>query len=252
MELSIDDYTSLPPTNVALTLAIAHGLLSRLDADEIPATGVPQVNVAASQLRDRAVQLQSAWIATDAETRKRAVQPLDTALDSLWRGIHMIVSGQLELGLSRSPAAARLQVALYPEGLSFITKKFREQWAEGDKRLTKLEDATLKQDLTNVCGADVLPALQARQNEYGAALGITANDAADATARVLEPLRALRNSIRSYALKLMAAFDLEAEADAAKVARLLGAIEEARHAVRQGSQAPSPEEPIPPAPAPGN
>ncbi len=252
MELSIDDYTSLPPTNVALTLAMARGLLSRLDTNEIPAPGLPQVNAAASQLRDRAVQLQSAWIATDAERRKGAVQPLDTTLDSLWRGIHGIVSGQLELGLSRAPAAARLQQALYPEGLSFITKKFREQWAEGDKRLTKLENATLKEDLTNVCGADVLPALQARQNEYGAALGITSNEAADAKAGVLEPLRALRNSIRSYALKLMAAFDLEGEADAAKIVRLLGAIEEARDAMSQGTPAPSPEEPIPPAPAAGS
>lgn len=240
------EYVQTPRFAVPIGLSLARSLISR-----VPADATQGVRRAGEALREQAVSLQSAWIASDGKGDTVDARPVDQATDAAWRGVYLKAKGEIELSTDegKAGAAAQLIDALYPDGLSFITKRYPQQWAEMEKRLTKLREANLAQALSSVAGESALATLEQHHKAYGETIGVTKSPEPKGPSPNLTTERgALSDKITAYAIAVLAAHDLESEHSANAARQQLAPIDELR-AAQRANRAPeqeSPEVPIPP------
>jgi hypothetical protein len=176
-----------------------------------------------------------------------AVRPFDLAVDRAWSAIYGRLVGWELIGDPAATRARRLTALLFPTGLSFTQLPWSAQWAEGEKRLAQIADEKLGPMLRELVGAEFVSALEARQREYGDALGMHGmhhREAAEAQA-VMPILRATLQSMADYAVQVAAAHNAERDPRRrAAYRKALAPIDAARHAaaLRDGIDG---EEPAP-------
>lgn len=254
MEDSFDPspYTRLPQMPVGMIIALA----TQLDAAALRGAP-PPVNRAARRMRQRCTELKAQWDARDTAQRTRDPRPIDLRNDRLWGAVFRRLDafdGLDPADVPDAPRALEIRDALFPQGLGFLTYEYPVQWAEGEKRLSRVDaDGALARDLTALVGARVVAALRESHAAYGAMLGMTASrrDAESASVpNLTRPLRALADAITAYAIQLVAMRqDDPSTADA--VARALAPVDEMRtRTARTDPKSAQPDEPPPP-PSPG-
>lgn len=209
IELDPSRYLRAPVVDVPGAVALGIALLS---STERSLSGAPAKS--AKQLRSRVVALQAAWGEQQAAPSATSVdpRPADQRLDRAWGAVGRRLESLAELPESVPEArlAAALHARLFPEGLAFLALPFEKQWAESERRLARIDADPEAKKLGSLVGEFVLVELREAHAAYGRVLGITAAKVEPAPRALLaEPLRAVTQSIASYALQVVAAAHAE-------------------------------------------
>jgi hypothetical protein len=211
-----DQYTTVPTRSPGATLSLARGLISASSSRPPPSLAKRLV-----KLRDRAKLLQMSWVdASRPAMATESLRQLDTVLDRRWNAMRGRLDACVQLGDDEhAPRAEKLLVVVFPTGLDFLKLAYPEEWAESERRLVLIETDELEGELAELAGKPYLPLLKQAHAAYGKALGITAKkEEAPESARVLEPLRDLKDAIASYARGVVGTVD-EDDAKSVKAAQ---------------------------------
>lgn len=234
-------YMRAPQADVATMVALGVSLLSA-----VPKGAPPQVKGAAKTLRTSVVALQAAWGQAASLGPVVSKRVADTATDSAWGCLEARLSAYARLPVAKHPRARRAQEihqALFSDrGLEFLTKAFKTQWAEGEKRLKRIADDGYAEDIDELAGPEFLAEVRSTHKAYGKALAITQAEPPAADANLLEPLREVGRRVVGHALQLLAWASSDSEADEA-VRRALKPIDDHRAAAPRRHA--TPEEPAP-------
>lgn len=250
MSESIDPapYVTAPRLTVRSGLSLAKMLLA-----VVPDGAGPGVHAGAQALRDAALDLEAKWKANESAPKATDVRPLDTQLDRMW--------GVLERSLDRYTVlpsgdedrsrAAQLDEALFYDGLGFLKLRYVEQHAESQRRIDRIAEEGLREDLDRLVGPKFVEALHEAHQAYGDALGITApSEPRPSLESLLEPLRAVGRAVVGHAVQLLAFGADPTQVEAAR--RALAPIDAFRAAARrtkgsdEDDEAPLPEGAPPP------
>jgi len=195
-------YNRPPIINTASGFALATALITAM-----PKGAPDMIRRSAKKLRADALALQVAWIAQD-KVKPPDRRVADVALDTAWSALSARVDAYCMLPSDKYTLVQRAEVVhaeLFGEGLAFVNLPYDEEWAESQKRITKINELGLAKDIEQVAGAVFLENLFAAHEAYGPAAGTTAPAEAVSRTSLTEPLRSLRSSIGRYARQWAAA-----------------------------------------------
>ena len=238
----IQDIITLPRLDASSADALVTELVTRARGRSLGAS----IASARKSLEDRQKELKDAL--TSRLTVERAsdngrTRAADQALDAAFSATYDWLTGfsRLPETYEATKTAGRLLGTLFPEGLKFTQLPFKLQWAEADARLSLIaKDSSFEAAFTALGGGAFLENLKKAHKEYGDALGITTTRAADPSVPNLqEPLLAVRNAIRTYALRVLAHAD-EHDPELAEALLAPLATWESRTATRSANAARAP------------
>jgi hypothetical protein len=237
-----DQYTTVPTRSPAATIGLARALISA--AASRPPKAVAQ---RLAKLRERAELLQQSWIDAARPTPTGDLRKLDNVLDRRWSALRGRLDCCVLLGDDdHAPRAQALLTTLFPTGLDFLKLPYAEEWAQSERRLELIASDELEAEIEALVGEPYLPLLRQAHEAYGIALGITkAKEAAPAAARVLEPLRELKEAITSYARGVIGTMDEDDPKSVKAAEKQLEPILRARRSQATGeATAEEPAEPV--------
>ena len=197
-------------------------------------------------------QAVSAYVVGPEPGDPSALPQLDQSLDGAWSGTDDRLLGMSKLtDEPRAPEAAAMRARLFPGGLLFLTRPYKEQWAESKARLDRIDAESLGPALDRLCGKEFLPAIRKAHAAYGDALGLSAPTAAPVPdeAGVRGPLDAFMAALRRYVTKGVAHGDDDTAEGAALMTALLWPLDtwtpppQRRGAPANGGDPPTPGTP---------
>lgn len=195
-------YVTAPQINVASGVALAIALLNN-----VPPKPGDGVRAAARELRGATQRVQAQW-AKQKPRAKTDQRPFDNAADVSWGALIDRLGAQAALPRARHPRAeqaATLLDALELRDRSWLTLRYNEQWAQGQRRLDRVAADDLRGAIDAVAGDGFLAEVEFAHKAYGEALGITTrHDDVDDNVAMVEPLRALSAAVAEYGLQLCA------------------------------------------------
>ena len=191
--------------------------LPRLTAEDT-VTLVRQLETAAGQARslpaavtDALEELKSARDALARELHQRALsasaadgpraREADRYLDQTWAALRTWLLGWTSLDdadHANVADAKRIYGALFPDGLAFINRPYRTEWAETELRLTLIAKEKFGPVLEALGGRAFLQRLRKAQREYGEALAVTASPTEPTVARVADVMALTHEALRHY------------------------------------------------------
>ena len=236
-------YETIPQTNVAGTIALTRAVLTAGKGVQLPAAkkALRRVREAGELLRTLHQTVPPAKV----ESLTRAA---DAAVDRMWSAFGQRLAANIELGGADGAEAARVYALLFTKGLSFLTLRYPEQWAEGEAILARIASENLEPTLDRLVGAPFLRELRARQAAYGEAIGITKAKAATPEAtNLVEPLREARAALATYARVVIAAVE-NGDLDEAPAILMLAPLASLRAALRGKKKPNEPADPAEPTP----
>jgi hypothetical protein len=232
-------YTTVPTRSAAATLGLARALISAVP----PASQ----SLRLARLRDRAELLQQTWVDAGRPVETADLRKLDITLDRRWSALRGRLDACVQLGDDdHTPRAESLLGTLFPTGLDFLELPYSEEWAQSERRLVLVATDELEDELEALCGEPYLPLLQQAHAAYGQALGITKRkDSPAEAARVLEPLKQLKDAIASYARGVLGTMNEDDPESVATAEQQLDPILRARRTIASGEPTPDdPSEPV--------
>jgi hypothetical protein len=158
----------------------------------------------------------------------------DRGVDVSWSALFHRLGSLATLPHDRYPRAklaAEVRDIVFPpdEGLTFLQKPYRTQWAEVKKRLDIIDHQDLAPTIDDLAGVEHLKEIRRMFDLYGAVLGVTRPPAGEAQIQnLLERLRALADAIGDYCIKMVATVDRKKPETADVVIAALRPILEAR------------------------
>jgi hypothetical protein len=240
-----DTLVVLPTMRTAAVLALIASLESaaknerRLKSTIIESLGV---------LLDARDALQRAFIArTQASARADDPRPVDQRVDEAWSAFESWLAGWKRCRKApRRAEAEALHQRLFPDGLKFLTMKFREEWAESLSKIALLEQREAKQLVRELGGGVFIDEILEAQQAYGEVLGITQAMPKQPEPMELRPhLDRAQSALRDYVL-VVAGYGASPRRDARALAdRLLAPIHEFESTRSNKPEAPSPNPPTP-------
>lgn len=249
-----EDLVQLPRMSVVDGMALATALVSRADAaGELPGP----VGRARDGLRAALDDLRVVAQAQAQEAENSSKQPWDRAFDATWAAAYHWCRGWRRLPhpehAAQVEAGARIETALFSEGLRFTRQTYHAQWAASQTRLDRIENEGMDQDFATLGGQPILDAIRKAHDDFGRAMGLT--EASDGTTETLrDGLDRLRERMRRYVLQLVAHADPEAPETEALADDLLLPLTtwKTRSSAPAEEAAPAPGEPVtPPESQPG-
>ncbi|HEU4405875.1 MAG TPA: hypothetical protein VFS43_11465 [Polyangiaceae bacterium] len=238
-------YVRPPIVDVPAAVGLSVALIKAM-----PNPSTDEVRRSARRLRASTLALQQAWAKSDEKAPPRDKRPADVALDNAWSALYGRLESYARLPAEQAPRAERaagLLNTIFPDGLSFLKLPYASEWAESEKRLTKIDQQKLGSALDELAGPDFLTVLRAAHADYGAALGMTKALAAGPTpVSLAEPLREVTRAIANYTLKLCAMAD--DDASIAAVQNALRPLDEYRESTARRPTKAAPGEPDTPLP----
>lgn len=207
---AVEDLVQLPRMSVVDGMALATALLSRADAaGELPAPVAHARDLVRSALDALRVVAQTQ--AQEAENSSK--QPWDRVFDATWAAAYHWCRGWRRLPhpehAAQAEAGARIETALFSDGLRFTRQTYHAQWAASQTRLDRVTREGLEQDFAALGGQPILDAIRKAHDDFGRAMGLT--EASDGPTQTLrDGLSLLRERMRRYVLQLAAHADPEA------------------------------------------
>jgi hypothetical protein len=247
-------YVRPPVVDVPAAVGLSVALIKAM-----PTPCTDEVRKSARRLRASTLALQQAWAKGDDKAPSLDKRPADVALDNAWSALFGRLESYARLPAEQAPRAERaaeLVATLFSGGLSFLTLPYASEWAESEKRLTKIDQQKLGPALDELAGPDFLTVLRDAHAAYGEALGMTkALAAGSAPVSLAEPLREVTRAIASYTLKLCAMAD--DDASIAAVRQALRPLDEyrastARRPAKPQDEPSTPDTPLPDLPGGGD
>lgn len=217
-------FIQLPMTDAQELLALCTAVLAAAEGLELE----PKVERARGRLEGATgglrelLQLQHE---ARAKTPKRSDRRrVDRALDRVWSAFEAWLEawGRLDDDEELAAKASELHGTVFHDGLGFVQKRMRVQWAESQKRLGILQSEEARQVIEAHGGGRFLRRLEALQGEYGEVLGLTrVPNPAPAPVRVGQAFDLLRNSLRDYVGKVAASVEVDDPASESLASKLL-------------------------------
>jgi hypothetical protein len=247
-------YVRPPVVDVPAAVGLSVALLKAM-----PSPCTAEVRKSARRLRAATLALQQTWAQSDEKAPRPDARPADVALDNAWSALFGRLESYARLPAEQAPRAERasgLLDTIFPEGLSFLKLPYTSEWAESEKRLTKIDQQKLGPAVDELAGADFLTVLRAAHATYGEALGMTkARPVTAVPVGTAESLREVTRAIASYTLKLCAMADDDASTVAVRQA--LRPLDEyrsntARRLAKNSGEPPTPDAPLPEVPDEGD
>lgn len=237
-------YVHAPMADVATAVALGVSLLSAL-----PAGAPAPVKAAGKRLRASVVSLQTVWRGVPQGAPDLSRRAADTATDNAWGCLESRLASYSRLPADRYPKAERaaeIHSVLFESGLEFLTRPYKAQWAEGQKRLQLIDKNGYADDVAGLAGPEFLAEVRRAQGAYGKALGVTKAEELPPDANVLEPLREVGRRVVDLSLQLLAWSAADSKAEPA-VRKALKPIDDLRAAARRSSGPEPAAEPADPA-----
>lgn len=222
-----EPYVRSPRLAVDSGLSLAKKLMRVVPSK--PSAGVLQ---GAKLLAQSVTALETAWHGSGKARPLRNARPADLRLDRAWGAVHARLTAWTVFPPDDPDHATStaLTERLFPTGLDFLRLPFLAEHAQSERRVTIIENESLRADLDHLVGEVFMDELLAAHAAYGEALGITTAPEATAPEPAIdEPLRTLSQAIVAYALQVVAFGALPGNLDAAR--RALQPIDEFRAAV---------------------
>jgi hypothetical protein len=243
--LQMESYVRAPVDSVPSGVALAIKLLGR-----VPKDASEGVKKRARALRAKTVALQKAWADRDRVVKDVDKRPFDNANDVAWGALIDRLTAYAALPHERYPLAERASAILASLKLidrGWLAIDFPEQWAEGNKRLTRVAAEGLRGELVDLAGEDFVAETERTHKAYGDALGITATkgpthvEEADLSTHLRDTARA----IADYAVQLLAMYDPDDRENDRAVRHALEPLDTHRAKTRRGASTAdaSPDEP---------
>jgi len=249
MSLDRSAYSHLPRLDVATAVALGIALL-----DAKPPEVTPALTKSRKRMRTAVVALQAAWAERDKKRGQHEpldLRSLDARVDNAWAALHAILQALSWLPADKSnrfASAARLLSNLFPNGKGFLTLPYAAEWTESQKRLDRIEKEGLAEELSRLCGADVVEELRQAHREYGKAVGKVLQGAGEVdTVGLREPLQRLTRTIEDYCIKVLATAEPDDPATEQAVRKALKPIEIIRERASRSAGSSSNDADLPPA-----
>ena len=155
-----------------------------------------------------------------------AARAADGVLDRAWSSTEAWLSGWAGLEAHAHVEAARgAHRRLFPEGLTFLTKKYKVEWTESEMRLDIIDEEKLDKLFDALGGKAFLKSLRAAHQAYGDALGITCAKAAVGPAPLVrDALDATLASAREYVAQVAGSVRRKKPETEATATRLLAPL----------------------------
>jgi hypothetical protein len=201
--------TVMPPVSSSTAIAMANAVVAA-----VPEDAAADIKQAANKVAEDLRSLQGSWVdsARLATASSGSEAPIaDQELDCAWSAFRDLLDGLARLPGDRYPRAVRaaqLREKLFPSGLGFLKLSFDDEWAHSDTLLKRIDADGMASQIDELIGTEPLGEVRRAHQRYGEVLGKTKGmPAADVDARGL--LRKLTESIRLYALRVVASVDPE-------------------------------------------
>jgi hypothetical protein len=224
------DLVQLPKLSAEETLTLVNEIVT--EAEGVGGLGEPvrealaEVVISRDVLSEALVTKRRVAAAENGGVDPVRARAADRSVDNCWGALYdlLFAWGRLE-GDSRAEQARFLRTAIFPDGLTFLNKPFKEQWADSETRLVLIAEEKYDAAIEGLGGAPFLVAVRASHQEYGEALHVKAKYPGPSEAVDLrEPLAAAQDAVREYALQV-AASRRRSKPDTVAIAdRLLGPI----------------------------
>jgi hypothetical protein len=227
-ELDPTPYLRLALTDVPSGIALGVALLTSM-----PRTAPDNVKKAATKLRMATVGLQDAYSRAERGASLGEKRQADVAIDNAWSALFARLEAFASLPAAhwpRATRAAQLVATLFPDGLSFLSFTYTDEWAEGEKRLERIAAHGLTRDIDEIAGPEFLAEVKRAQQRYGEVLALRKTGDKKLSGDLTDPLRALGRAISNYALQVIATADGSA-ATRLSIQQTLKPIEDMRAAV---------------------
>jgi len=198
-------YLRPPMIDVASGVALGVALLSAM-----PRSAPDGVRKAATKLRMATVGLQDAWSWSERSATPGEKRMADIAIDNAWSSLHSRLTAYATLPQTRwprSPRAAEIVSVVFPDGLAFLSLPYADEWAEGERRLQRINEGGLAPDIDELAGVEFLAEVRQAQARYGEVLALAKPEAAKPGPDLTDPLRALGRAVGAYALQVIAMAD---------------------------------------------
>jgi len=248
------DYVHAPRLDVRSAVTVSIALLKCA-----PANLPPAGKKAVKRLRSSVAALQSAWAERDRLIKPAApVDPrtVDTRADTAWGGLYGRLDCLAWLPDAASPRvarAARLRDSLFPHGKTFLQLPYREEWAEVEKRLQRIDNEKLAKDIDDLAGPEFLVEIRAAHVAYtrvvqDALQGVNV----DITVELRKPLKKVCDALAAYTTQLVATVDPDDDATLTVARAALTPIDvyRAQMAARAGADSTAADSPVVDSPLP--
>lgn len=240
-------YVRPPVLDMASGFALGVALLAA-----VPKPAPEAVKVAARKLRKDTVALQTAWLKSDALPTAPDKRKADMRIDNAWGILLDRLEAYAFLPSAGYPKAARareLVDAISGPDREWLKLAYEAEWAESAKRLKKIADDGLTNDVNALAGPEFLAEVIAAHTAYGIAIGVTEAAPEVIQVNLAAPLRRVSRSIGHYGLAVASTVDDENPETITAARKALRPIDEFRDGqarrARAGATAP-PATPAPP------
>ncbi len=153
------------------------------------------------------------------------LRPLLLAFANDWSGVYEALGAKTRVPKEISDVgerAEKVQVSLFPDGVSFTQLDAETAWSEGSRRLQRIDDEELEQELDALIGKEFVLAARKGTGALGAAIGTTDGAAESPSSSALqEAITRFGKAVGNYGRVLSASCD---EDDEASVQRFLKAV----------------------------
>lgn len=188
---------SVPNASVAYTLMLVRSLISAAD----PVLQYKGAKRALTRLRAAAEELRSIYGATPPPKPESITRAADNTMDKAVKALHdrLVAYEGLVKENADTVDAANIVATIFPRGLEILNLRYREEWAEIDTLLQRVESEKLQKRIGELAGAVFLSNVAASHKAYGEALNITkAKDEEVEMAKVMEPFHRTRQALGTY------------------------------------------------------
>ncbi|HEU4405489.1 MAG TPA: hypothetical protein VFS43_09385 [Polyangiaceae bacterium] len=204
------DLVQLPRLSAEETLTLIYEL--ETEAEGVEGLSEPvhealaEVAVSREELSEALVRKRRLAAAEGGGVDPVRARAADRSLDNCWGALHdlLFTWGRLE-GDPRAGRARRLRAAIFPDGLGFLNKPFKAQWADSETRLALLAREGYDVEIEGFGGAPFLKAVREAHHEYGEALHVKARHPGPSESVDLrEAVAEAHGAVREYALQVAA------------------------------------------------
>jgi len=204
----------LPRLNASYTYILLTRLITAASHQQMlltaKGTGLPTFIARPLEQLSTVLRALAAVLQLEPSGDSQATREADMAFDDAWGGLNqfLIACSRLRPGLNPDPAGTQALIdLLFPEGTSFLVKKYAAEWQESQTRIDALADpanVSYLDTLTVLGGTLHWTNVQEAHAELGTALGITTVLPTEPSAQVRTALDQALSALRVYVAKVMA------------------------------------------------
>lgn len=202
------DLIQLPRLTAEETLALARELETEAKAagklPEPVREALEELASARGALGDELLRRQRT--AEGASVDPAKAREADRRIDKMWGALRdwLLAWGRLD-GEPQAERAREVEARVFPDGLTFLTKPYKAEWADSETRLSLIKQEKIDGAIEGLGGAPFLRAVQRAHRDYGEALHITTSRPEPAeTADVRNALDSAHDALRDYLVQIAA------------------------------------------------